>query len=243
MFSWFYTDRFVRLKRFRRLVRNRTTNFRSFLDFCTTLETLVPVILYRLHFVENMEDGFAAIAAGCVFKNGFRVQQSVATLNLGDFIEIFYADVLKLLSIIHLIRCLPTLRIRLTLEDSIVNTAMFYSQFVRFYSILAVFSRQNLHGLQAGFLNQRDLEKTFFINIFQYFSLPLSRMLLERQESTVVTPVLKSNQLTRFWWGFGPKRLLLSFADNALSEENYDLSDFPTTPPEVTFINWDSGKN
>ena len=141
MFVWFYTDRFTRRSFFRRMVRARTGTFRTFLNFCTTLETYIPVILYRFRFTETMRESFYSIQAGRVFCNGVLVQNPTRVLSFGDVLELFNVDLFKVLAFKHLIRSLPTFRFLFTLKDSIVNTEIFYALFVKNYSFFSLAER------------------------------------------------------------------------------------------------------
>lgn len=155
MFCWLYTDRFSRQYVFRRFVRQRTTTFRSFLDFCTTLETYIPVVLYRLHFVDNMRNSFYALRCGFIFKNGCSIRRPTEVLRFGDFVEVLYDDLFKWVSFRHLIACLPTLRFRLTLRDSIVNTNVFYALLVRGMSFFSLSHTSLVSHLDSAFFLQQ----------------------------------------------------------------------------------------
>jgi len=52
------------------------------------LETLLPVFLYRAHFVADIAEGFSCVNRGFVLKNGVRVFSSRQLVNYGDFVEL-----------------------------------------------------------------------------------------------------------------------------------------------------------
>ena len=81
-----------------------------------------------------MQHAFYMLKSGLVFRNGRRIDRRATALQLGDVLEVFQDRHYQLLGFVHLWRCLPTLRFRLTLKDSIVNTEIFYSLLVRNYS-------------------------------------------------------------------------------------------------------------
>jgi hypothetical protein len=190
MFVWFYTDKFARRAVFRQLIKTRSSNFRTFLNFCTTLETYIPVILYRFHFVDNMRNSFYALDAGLVYQNGNRVINRASTLKLGDFLEIFNDDIFKILGFSQLIRCLPTLRFRLTLKDSIVNTAIFYSLFVKNYAFFALSSKYVL----STFDFQHALVGTKYFNGHHVETSFLSFLI-----SRIFLALFRFNPLLRLW--------------------------------------------
>lgn len=222
LFVWFYTDKFARRAVFQRLIRVRSSTFRTFLNFCTTLETYIPVILYRLHFVENMRNAFLAIRTGLVFKNGRRIIRPDSVLRLGDFVELFFDDTFKILGFNHLIKCLPTLRFRLTLRDSIVNTAVFYSLFVQNYTFLAFSERNTAASIdlspftaETKYFNPMFLEKAFvsffysrvFLELFRFeyyqrFRVFYPFICRSKERSVFQSSFLKGNwsRLRALWW-------------------------------------------
>jgi len=240
MFVWFYTNSFSRTKRFRRLITRRTLSFRSFLDFCTTLEMSLSVLLYRFHFVENMEAGFAAIKAGCVFKNGLCVTKALTPVRLGDYIELFFDDAFKTLSILHLIRCLPTLRVRLTLKDSIVNTDLFYAMFLQQYSLLAVFKFQSAKAFNSALLSIADWDKALLLNLYRFYSNSFVRLMSYRREGFATA---NRFAFCSFWWSTSNSRLLLEqsprILDTTVLELNQPLpSDFAAYTRDVVTLSW-----
>lgn len=97
MFVWFYSDRFARRHVFNRLIKTKVNSYASFLAFCTKLETLVPVVLYRFHFVSHLKQAFSTVNSGFVLKNGQKVLSIFAIMRLGDFIELpFYQTFFQL---------------------------------------------------------------------------------------------------------------------------------------------------
>jgi hypothetical protein len=137
-----------------------------------------------------MRDSFSALQAGRVFLNGARVSRRVTLVRFGDFVEVVGLEVLKIFGFKHLIKCLPTLRFRLTLKDSIVNTEIFYAMFVRNYSFFAVAERFvpiafDLENVAAKFLVSSDqYREGAFLSFF------LSRAFLM---------LFRCNALLRFW--------------------------------------------
>ena len=208
LFVWFYTDKFARRSVFNRLIRVRSSTFRTFLNFCTTLETYVPVLLYRFHFVDNMRNSFVALRAGFVFRNGRRISRVDTNIQLGDFLECFFDDQFRVLGFMHLIKCLPTLRFRLTLRDSIVNIGAFYSLFIKNYTFFSLSEKNVVLGLdvstavaQSRYFNPRFLEQAFvsfvfsrvFLTLFRFE--PVARFRLARRFLGVPT----SRTLVRQW--------------------------------------------
>jgi hypothetical protein len=90
MFMWFYTDRFLRKHLLKRVMKAHITGYGKFLSFCTKLEMLAPVLLYRLHYTRHLKEGFLAIRQGLVFKNGERIKSILHVIQPGDFIEFPY---------------------------------------------------------------------------------------------------------------------------------------------------------
>jgi len=178
MFTWLYTDRFSRQSFFRRFIQNRTTTFRTFLDFCTTLETYLPVILYRFHFVDNMRNAFYVLDCGFVFRNGTRADRPTAVLRFGDIIELFFDDLFKWLSFRHLMSCLPTLRFRLTLRDSIVNTGVFYTLLARAFTFFSLATTNVISRLDTSIFNQHARYFNPQYLVLGFLSFFLSRVFL-----------------------------------------------------------------
>jgi hypothetical protein len=217
LFVWFYTDKFARRSVFNRLIRVRSSTFRTFLNFCTTLETYVPVLLYRFHFVDNMRHSFVAIKSGFIFRNGRRVRRFDTNIRLGDFLECFFDDHLRILGFLHLIKCLPTLRFRLTLQDSIVNIGAFFSLFIKNYTFFSLSEKTLLTELdvstavtQSQYFNSQFLEQAFvsflfsrvFLTLFRFD--PVSRFrLVRRLVGASMVPVRLRQWKTKtigFWW-------------------------------------------
>lgn len=254
LFVWFYTDKFARRSVFRRFIRVRSTTFRTFLNFCTTLETAIPVILYRFHFVDNMRNAFLAVRAGFVLQNGRIISRPDSFLRLGDFIELFFDDIFKGLGFAHLIKCLPTLRFRLTLRDSIVNTGIFYSLFIKNYTFLT-FSEKSVSSLfdlsnflsVSKYFNPMFLEKAFtsfflsrvFLVLFRFdefvrfrtFSLLLFKRVANDSRisrfSWAVTG-LDCSRLRAFWW-YAPVKLGLAQAWTFLGTDSKEFDSLPAS--------------
>jgi len=90
MFTWFYTDKFARRHVFKRLLKSHLTSYGHFLSFCTKMETLAPIILYRLNFASHLKESFLFINNGFLLKNGQRIQSPLQHYKLGDFIELCF---------------------------------------------------------------------------------------------------------------------------------------------------------
>jgi hypothetical protein len=94
MFMWFYSDQFLRKHVLKKTLKSHVTGYGKFLSFCTKLEMLVPVILYRLHYIKHLKEGFLAVQQGLVLKNGNTVSSILHVLQPGEFIEFPYHSVL-----------------------------------------------------------------------------------------------------------------------------------------------------
>jgi hypothetical protein len=164
-----------------------------------------------------MRNSFVALNAGFVFRNGRRVSRTDTNIQLGDFLECFFDDQLRLMGFMHLIKCLPTLRFRLTLQDSIVNIGAFYSLFVKNYTFFSLAEKTMLVDLdvatavtQSQYFNTRFLEPAFvsflfsriFLTLFRFE--PVSRFCLVRRflGHISVRPVAQrwKTKVTGFWW-------------------------------------------
>jgi hypothetical protein len=88
MFIWFYSDRFARRHVFKRLLKSHISGYSSFLSFCTKLETVIPVFVYRLHFVQHLKESFIALQNGFIYKNGQRVGSFYQVVKPGDLVEL-----------------------------------------------------------------------------------------------------------------------------------------------------------